>query len=191
MSGANGTKLGNRDLEFRQQFEQVAFELLVGAVDLVDQEHGRLRAHRIDGLQQRPLDQERIAIELLSRRGPVDAAGGFEDLQLENLARVVPLVDGMSDVETLVALQSDQVGVEGRRHRRGERRLADAGLALEKERALQLEREEQRHGERAIGDVVLLGKAILQIGGGRRGHADSVSRELAGLRSCGLGVLRA
>ena len=61
---AHGAELGNGDLELREQFEQVAFELLVGAIDLVDQQDGRPRPRRVDRLQQRPLDQERVAVQL-------------------------------------------------------------------------------------------------------------------------------
>ena len=42
-------ELGNRDLKLGQQLEQKPFELLVGAIDLVDQQNGRARARRIDG----------------------------------------------------------------------------------------------------------------------------------------------
>ena len=115
MRGANGAELRDRDLEFRQQLEQVAFELLIGAIDLVDQQHRRARARRIDRLQQRPLDQEGVAVELLPRAGAIDAAGGVEDAQLEDLPRVVPFVDGVAEIEAFVALQANQVGAERRR----------------------------------------------------------------------------
>ena len=49
-------ELGNRDLEVRQHLEQERLELLVGAVDLVDQEHDGLLG--LDRLEQRPPDQE-------------------------------------------------------------------------------------------------------------------------------------
>ena len=71
---------------------RISFELLVGAIDLVDQQHRRLRAGRIDGLQQRPLDQEGLAVELAPRAVAVERVGRVEDAQLEQLARVVPLV---------------------------------------------------------------------------------------------------
>ena len=64
---ADRAELGNRDLKFGEQLEQVALELLVGAIDLVDQQNGGPRARRIDRLQQRPLDQERFAVELATR----------------------------------------------------------------------------------------------------------------------------
>ena len=67
LGGPHGAELGNRDLEFREQLEQEPFELLVGAIDFVDQQDGRTRAQRIDRLQQRPLDEKRLAVELAPR----------------------------------------------------------------------------------------------------------------------------
>ena len=43
---ADGAELGNRDLEVGQQLEQIAFELLVGAIDLVDEQDRRPLARR-------------------------------------------------------------------------------------------------------------------------------------------------
>ena len=113
LGGAHGAELGNRDLELGEQLEQVALELLVGAIDLVDQQDGR-RDRRVDRLEQRPLDQERFAVQLAPRAARDRAPAAFEDAQLEQLPRVVPLVDGVADVEPLVALQADQIGVERR-----------------------------------------------------------------------------
>ena len=56
--GADRAELGNRDLVVRQHLEQVAFELLVGAIELVDQQHRRRAVSARQRLQQRPLDQE-------------------------------------------------------------------------------------------------------------------------------------
>src|SRR3954468_5095345 len=52
-------ELGNRDLEVRQQLEQHRLELLVGLVDLVDQQDDRVG--RGDRGHQRPLEQELLA----------------------------------------------------------------------------------------------------------------------------------
>ena len=49
--------LGDRHLEVGEHLEQEGLELLVGAVDLVDQQHRRL-AVLADGLEQRAPDQE-------------------------------------------------------------------------------------------------------------------------------------
>ena len=49
---------GHGDLEVGQDLQQVRLELLVGAVDLVDQQHRRRAVVRLQRLEQRPLDQE-------------------------------------------------------------------------------------------------------------------------------------
>ena len=87
-----------------------------------------------------------------------------EDAQFEQLARVVPFVERVADVEPFVALQANQVGVERGGDSGGERGLADAGLALEEQRPLQAQRQEQRDGEAAVGDIVLVGEALLEFG---------------------------
>ena len=83
---------GNRHLEFGEQFEEKPFELLVGAVDFVDQQDGRTRAPRIDRLKQRPLDEEGIAVQLAMRAGAIERLGRVENPQFEELTRVIPLV---------------------------------------------------------------------------------------------------
>ena len=101
LGGADRPDLRDRDLEVREHLEQEGLELLVGAVDLVDQQHDLLRA--LDRLEQRPADQELgpeqllLADRALLRRADV-----------QQLARVVPLVDRVRDVEPLVALEPDQ-----------------------------------------------------------------------------------
>jgi len=92
--------------------------------------------------------------------------GRVEDAQLEQLARVVPFVERVADVEPLVALEANQVGLERRGDGGGERGLADAGLALEEQRPLQAQRQEQRDREATVGDIVLVGEALLEIGNG-------------------------
>ena len=109
--------LGDRDLEVGEHLEQERLELLVGAVDLVDQQHDRLRA--LDRLEQRPADQELGPEELLLGDRPL-----LRRADVQQLPRVVPLVDGVRDVEALVALEPDQP----RGQRRGER-LRRLGLA--------------------------------------------------------------
>ena len=92
--------------------------------------------------------------------------GGVEDAQFEELARVVPLVERMADVEPLIALEANQVGPERRGDGGGERGLADACLAFEEQRPLQSQRQEQRDREATVGDIVLVGEALLEIGNG-------------------------
>ena len=95
--GLIGAYLGNRDLEVRQHLEQVALELLVGAVELVDQEDRRARVP-VKRLQERPLDEELFAKQLALCLFPVNAAGRLQEPDMEKLARVVPLVDRLAHV---------------------------------------------------------------------------------------------
>src|SRR5688572_9621501 len=78
----------------------------------------------------------------------------FEQADLEDLPRVVPLVDRALEIEPLVALEADQRAIEHRRQHLGDLGLADAGLALEEERLAEAEREEDGGGETAIRHVV-------------------------------------
>jgi hypothetical protein len=93
-------ELRDRDLEVRQQLEQERLELVVGAVDLVDEQDDR--AVVLERLQQRPAQQEAAREQLAL----VDAALG--GAQREQLARVVPVVERLVDVDALVALQADK-----------------------------------------------------------------------------------
>ena len=68
-------------------------------------------------------------------------------------ARVVPLVERLALLQAVVALQAQQLALQGARQRLGELGLADAGLAFEQQRALQLERQEDGGGEAAVGEV--------------------------------------
>ena len=102
-------------------------------------------------------------------------AARLEQPDLEHLARVVPLVDRGVDVEALVALEPDEPRAEARREDLGELRLADAGLALEKQGPPEPEPEEHRRRERPVADVVALAEVVddpldrVEGGGGRGG----------------------
>jgi hypothetical protein len=160
---ADRSKLGNRDLEVGQQLEQVSLELLVGAIDFVDQQDRRPFSRLLDGAEQRPLDQKGIGEQLTLGRSWIQRVRAFEQSNLEDLPRVVPLVDGVADVEALVALQADQLGVERGREDFRHFGLADPGLAFEEQRPLQAQREIGRDGEPSPGDVLLAGHGLLQL----------------------------
>ncbi len=69
--GADGADLGDRHLEVGEQLEQERLELVVGAVDLVDQQHRRHGVGVLDRLEQRPPLQE-----LARRTGRASPARG-------------------------------------------------------------------------------------------------------------------
>ncbi len=167
--GANRPDLRDGDLKVRQQFQQVALEFLVRAIDLVDEQNGGLFGRCLDGLQQRPFDQECFGKEIPGEpAADLVAVGGlaqrrFEQPNFEDLARVVPLVDRMRDVEALITLQPDQRRPERGGEDLGQLRLADPGFAFEEERPLQSQREVHRNREGALGHVVLTAKRLLQV----------------------------
>ena len=87
-------------------------------------------------------------------------ARAFARLDGEQLALIVPLVERGVLVEPLVALQADQLGPVHRGQRLGDLGLADAGLALQQQRALEEVHQPQRRREVAVGDVADRGQAV-------------------------------
>ena len=143
--GPHRPDLGDRDLEVRQELEQERLELLVRAIDLVDeQDRRRLGAQRA---QDRTLDEEALREEdvllpaeqlggVVEARDRIEQLGDLlaQHLRVEQLLAVLPLVQRLRLVEPLVALQADQLGVDRGRHRLRELGLADAGRPLDEDR---------------------------------------------------------
>ena len=82
---------------------------------------------------------------------------------MEELAGVVPLVDGLVDVYALVALEADERRIEDAREDLGDLGLADPGLAFEEQRTSELEGEEDRGGQSLVSQVVVLAEPMLQV----------------------------
>ncbi len=118
-------------MEVRQEFQQKGFEFLVRAVNLIDQQDGRIgRAQR---RHHRPLDQERLAVN-------IDAlVARLTDRQ--HLPGIVPLVERGGGVDPLVALQADETARQHRGDRLSGFRLADSRRAFEEEGLAQRQRE--------------------------------------------------
>jgi hypothetical protein len=95
--------------------------------------------------QQRPVHEEPARVQLvLQARAVLAGAQGLGGADVQELAGVVPLVDGLVDVYALVALEPDQGRVEHPAEDLGHLGLADPGLALKEERLLELEGQEDR-----------------------------------------------
>ena len=103
----------------------------------------------LERLEQRPAQQEPTREQLAL----VDALLG--SAQREQLARVVPVIEGVVDVDALVALQADQGCPRRRGQRLGDLGLAHAGLALDEERLAELGGEEDGGGQGRVGEVAL------------------------------------
>ena len=105
--GPDVSEFGDRHRVLVQQLEQERLELVVGAVDLVDEEYtGRVGKC----LKERPGEQETFGVE----RGfgcvgvQSAAAGRFECAQVQQLAREIPVVESLRGIDALVTLQPDQ-----------------------------------------------------------------------------------
>ena len=95
---------------------------------------------------------------------------------VQELPRVVPLVDRVGHVEALVALETDQPCPEDLGERLRGLRLADPCLALEQEGFLEREREEERGREPAVGKVARPFEGDLELVDGREAHSLSLGR---------------
>ena len=160
---ADGAELGDGDLKVREQLEQVALELFVRAVELVDEQHWRLGPVIRQGLEQRPLDQEPLAEQFAGRLLPIHFARCLHQADFKQLPGVVPLVHRLADIQALVALQTDQLGVQRGRQHFSHFSLADAGLALEEQGPPELQGEKDGCREPAIGNVVVTLEECLDV----------------------------
>ncbi len=146
-----GAELGNRHRRLAEELEQHGFELVVGPIDLVDQQDRSDRPGVSYALQDRSFEEELLGEQIgLLEAGAVRLA----QPNGQQLALVVPLVERFARGESLVALEAYERCAHGGRHRLGGRGLAHAGLAFEQEGLPQRRREVQRGGEALVGQVV-------------------------------------
>ena len=108
--GRDRAELGDRHRRLGEQLEEERLELVVGAVDLVDQQHHRPWPGVLDRPQQRPADEVVGGEQVVGGDGAVGGLGGADRQQL---AGVVPLVQRLGRGDALVALQPHERGVEG------------------------------------------------------------------------------
>ena len=161
--GADGAELRDRHLEVGQELEEEPLELVVRPIDLVDQQDRPASIGLLQRLQQRAFDQEGLAEELLRRARAIERVAGLEETDLQELSRVVPLVERLRDVDALVTLKANQLGAERPCERLGDLRLADARFAFHKQRPAELQREPGRNRQAAIGDVLLAGEELCEL----------------------------
>ncbi|CAB5011544.1 unannotated protein [freshwater metagenome] len=152
--GAERPELGHRDRVVGEDLEQERLELVVGAVDLVDQQHRRRAAQILHGAQQRAPHQEAFGVEVALDLVDLDVLGlarGLDGPKVQQLLAVVPLVNGLCDVDALVALQADQLAARPCREHLGHFGLADTGFTFEQQRPPQPQRQEDHRGESEVG----------------------------------------
>ncbi len=105
----------------------------------------------LDRPQQRSADEEVDREQVLLLHRP---AAGFGRPDGQQLAGVVPLVQGFRRGDALVALQPHEWGVEDLGDRLAGLRLSDARLALQEQWLVQPDGAEHRRRQPEVGDVV-------------------------------------
>src|SRR4051812_46035700 len=103
----HGAEFGDRHLEVAEDFEQIGLERLVGAVELVDQQHRRPGDVRLQRLEQRSLDHVAIGENVGRQLIAIGISGGLGHPDRDHLRGAIPLVDRRGDVEAFVTLQAD------------------------------------------------------------------------------------
>ena len=177
MLGAERADLRDGDLKLAQQLQQYRFERLVGAVDLVDQQHHRFfGAHRLKQgpWREKPLGEKDALLRADALHGLLQAAGVGDDLAdllaqdlgVQQLLAVVPFVEGLRLVLALVALQPQQPPPGRRGQCLGQLRLADTGRPLNEQRLVEPRQQENRRGEALVGDVALAAERLTHLSNG-------------------------
>ena len=148
-------EFGDGYLVIGEKFQQEALELLIGPIKFVDQQDGRTISRLVDGFQQGALNQE-LRVEQIEIRRPIALAAGFHQADFQKLPSVIPLVHRMVDIQSLVTLEADQVGMKAGSQCAGDFGLPDAGLSLQEQRSLKFQSQKNRDGQASVGDVSLV-----------------------------------
>jgi hypothetical protein len=88
---------------------------------------------------------------------------GLDRPEVEELAGVVPLVDGLGGVDALVALEPEEFAARPPGQDLGHLGLADAGLALEQDRPAQPQGQEDARGEALVRQVLVAGEGLTDL----------------------------
>jgi hypothetical protein len=163
---ANRAELGDRDLVVGKHLEQQRLCLDLDAIDLVDEQDDRIG--RPDRLEQRTGQQELLGEKVLFQRIPARTVptwcvlGGTLELYTQQLLLVVPLIERLGLVQTLIALESYQPGPRDTCGGLRELGLAGPRRTLDKNRLGELVGQVDHAGQCLIGDVADLSKCLPQ-----------------------------
>ena len=178
----NGADLRDGHLVVGENLQQQGFELGVGLVDLVDQQHRAFAL--LHGFKQRSGFEELRRIEHVA--DAVQAGHGFgqalralkyiaqlflEHLGVQQLFAVLPLVQGFGLVQALVALQAQQGQVQQPGGGLGQLRLADPRRTLDQHGFAQPDGQKHRGGNARTTDIAELRKAAFDGFDGAELHA--------------------
>ena len=129
------TEFGNRHRCLTEELQQQCLELVVGTVDLVDEQHRLGWSDVAHAGQDRPVHQVGLGVQIGLGQ---TVSASFRQPDAQQLALIVPVVQRLGSGEALIALQPDQRCIQhcGKGFRG--HGLADAGLALEQQGPIQL-----------------------------------------------------
>ena len=137
--GADPADLGDRHRELRKDLQEEGLELVVGSVELIDEQHGLIAG--ADRGEERALHQEVRSEQILDVSLGV---GRVHRADRDQLPRVVPFVERLRGIDPLVTLQADQPPAQQLSEHLRDLGLADPGLTFEQERLPEGEREVDR-----------------------------------------------
>ncbi len=147
-------------------------EFVVSAVDFVDQQHRRHRPTVAHILQDRPVDQVCLGVELVCCHA---GAAGLGEPDRQQLPLVVPVVERLARGQTFIALQPDQLRIQHFGKGFGRGGLADAGLTFQQQRPAQLHRQVNRRRGAGVQQVVILVEQPGHVAGAAQRHGTVAS----------------
>ncbi len=115
------------------------------------------------GLEQGAGDEELRGEDALLQLLLGGGTGGLLHLDVDELLRVVPLVEGAVGIEPLVALKADELGLEDVGEGFGHLGLSHSGFSLEEDGLLKRKRKVEGGGQRPVGDVSLFLESLLNL----------------------------
>src|SRR6266581_403953 len=87
----------------------------------------------------------------------------LQDLGVEELFGVLPLIERFRFIQSFITLQTDQLTAQRRRHYLGEFRLANSGWSFDQDRFTEMARQVHNGRDPPIANVFLLGEFVYHI----------------------------
>ena len=109
----------------------------------------------LQGLKNRAPDEKALGEDVGRQRLSIDLAARLGKPYFDHLPGIVPLVHRRCGVQAFVALQADERIVQRGGKHLGDFSLANAGLTLQKQGPLHLEREKDAGREPAVGEIIV------------------------------------
>src|SRR5262249_54466707 len=129
---SNSPQLRDSDLKFRQNFQKKSFKGFVRTIDFVNQQYRRRRFAKDrpqKGTSEKKIVSENMTLQLFGW-----LVTFLPDFNCQKLLLVVPLVQRRMSIQSLIALEADQLGSKKRRENFCNFRFADACVPLDQER---------------------------------------------------------